>query len=143
MMGRFARKVRDDIAGSGRSNSQIGPDGTYFVGAWSGVVNSIFHTALEDGIVREGGFGYKTLGPVPIVSERKMVFVIPDAEPFRNAYVEFDRNEAADMVDFLAGAGLARIEQAKTKKYLARTNIRKGCTYGVSSDFPTINFKVR
>lgn len=142
MMDSFARKICKDIAGSERSNSQIGREGTYFVGAWSSIINSIFYTALGRGIIKSGGFEYKIHNAIPRISKGKMIFTIPAVEPFRNIYAEFDRGDAVAMVNFLA-ASWPGIDRVDAKKYIVRTNIRKGCEYGMSSDFPSIYFKVR
>ena len=143
MMDMLARKIAGDIAGSTRSCSQIGPDGTHIIGVWSSVANSVFYAALNAGVVKDGGFDYRIHKVIPRASKNKMIFSIPTDEAFQNAYVEFDRSEAADMVNFLAGSGLKKIDEAETKKYLLHTNVRRGCTYGVSSDYPAIYFKVR
>lgn len=143
MMDMLARKIAVDIAGNERSCSQIGSDGTYIVGVWSSVANSVFYAALNAGVIKDGGFDYKIYKMIPPVSKNKMIFSIPTDEAFQNVYAEFDRAETVDMVNFLARSGLKKIDEVKTKKYLLHTNVRRGCTYGVSSDNPVIYFKVR
>ena len=139
----LARKISKDIAGSMRSTSQIGPDGTYIVGIWSSVANSVLYAALDSDVIKNRGFDYKVHKTIPPISKSKMIFSIPTDEAFQNTYVEFDQSEAVAMLDFLATSGLKKIDESETKKYLLRTNLRRGCTYGVSSDYPAIYFKVR
>lgn len=143
MIENLARKISKEIAGSRRSSKQIGSDGTYIVGVWSSVANSVFRAALDAGVIKGGGFDYNIHKVIPRMSKNKMIFSIPTDEAFQNTYVEFNRSEAVDMVKFLAKSGLKKIDESETKKYLLRTNVRRGCTYGVSSDYPAIYFKVR
>ena len=138
----LARKI-DEIVDSERSSKQIGSDGTYIVGVWSSVANSVFRAALDAGVIKGGGFDYNIHKVIPRMSKNKMIFSIPTDEAFQNTYVEFNRSEAVDMVKFLGKSGLKKIDESETKKYFLRTNVRRGCTYGVSSDYPAIYFKVR
>ncbi len=139
----FARKIAGDVVLDKRVSEQVGDSGTLIVGAWSSIINSILQAALDGGIIRDGGFEYKTHATMPPLSENKTIFCLPASEAFQNTYLELDRGDTVAAVNHLAQSALERINIVRSKKYFLRSNVRKNCTYGISSDEPGIYFEIR
>ena len=144
LMCEFARKLREEKIEKEEEKQQVGPCGSFFVGVWSGIVNSIMYTAFHDGVIT--GFPnstcqfYQTLPPL---NEKKVILVIPTNDSFQNNYLVFDRDKICDVVDYLAGEGYEKIQEGKSMKYLVLNNIRKGCEFGVTGENPMMIFKFR
>ena len=144
LMGEFARKLREEIIERENEKQQVGPCGSFFIGIWSGIVNSIMHTAFHDGIIT--GFPKSTVQfyqTLPPLNEKKVILVIPTLDSFQNNYLVFDREKICDVVDYLAGEGYEKIQEGKSMKYLVLNNIRKGCEFGVTGENPMLIFKFR
>lgn len=139
----FARKITTGVVLDKRASEQVGGSGTLVVGAWSSTINSILHAALDDGIIRDGGFGYNTYAAIPPLSENKVIFCLPAPEAFHNTYLELDHGDVASMVSYVARFALEKIDPARSKRYFLRSNVRKNCIYGISSDQPEIHFELR
>lgn len=139
----FARKIARDVVLDKRVSEQVGRNGTIIVGAWSSTINSILQAALDGGILRDGGFEYKTHAMMPPLHENKMIFSLPASEAFQNTYLELDRDDVAAAVNHLAQSALEKIDVARSNKYFLRSNMRKNCTYGISSDQPGMYFEMR
>jgi len=144
LMCEFARKLREEKIEKEEEKQQVGPCGSFFVGVWSGIVNSIMYTAFHDGVIT--GFPnstcqfYQTLPPL---NEKKVILIIPTNDSFQNNYLVFDRDKICDVVDYLAGEGYEKIQEGKSMKYLVLNNIRKGCEFGVTGENPMMIFKFR
>lgn len=144
LMCKFAKKLREEIIEREDEKQQVGENGTFVIGVWSGIVNSILYTAYRDGII--SGYPdsnvnfYETLPPL---NEKKVILVIPTLNSFENHYMVFDRDKICDIVDYLAGDGYEKIQEGKSMKYLVLNNIRKGCEFGVTGESPMLIFKFR
>jgi len=144
LMREFARKLREEIIEREEEKQQVGEKGSFFIGAWSGIVNSIMYTAYHDGIIsgyqKSNVEFYDTLPPL---NEKKAILVIPTHDSFQNNYLVFDRDKICDVVDYLAEEGYDKIQEGKSMKYLVLNNIRKGCEFGVTGEQPQLVFKFR
>ncbi len=141
LMCEFARKLREEIIEREEEKQQIGENGSFFIGVWSGIINSIMYTAYHDGIITESDAKfYQTLPPL---NEKKAILVIPTHDSFQNNYLVFDRNKICDVIDYLAGDGYVRIQEGESMKYLVLNNVRKGCEFGVTGEKPMLVFKFR
>ena len=49
----FARKLSDEIVNRESIKQQLGDDGSFIIGAWSGIVSSILYTAYKNKIISE------------------------------------------------------------------------------------------
>ncbi|GFN39824.1 MAG: hypothetical protein YK1309IOTA_840005 [Marine Group I thaumarchaeote] len=144
LMREFARKLREEIIEREEEKQQVGEKGSFFIGAWSGIVNSIMYTAYHDGIIsgyqKSNAEFYDTLPPL---NEKKAILIIPTHDSFQNNYLVFDRDKICDVVDYLAGEGYDKIQEGKSMKYLVLNNVRKGCEFGVTGEQPKLLFKFR
>ena len=68
---------------------------------------------------------------------------MPTLYAFKNNYLVFDRDRICDIMDYLAGNGYQRIQEENAMKYLTRTNIRRNCIFGITSDNSECSFKFR
>lgn len=144
LMREFARKLREEIIEREEEKQQVGEKGSFFIGVWSGIVNSIMYTAYHDGIIsgyqKSNVEFYDTLPPL---NEKKAILVIPTHDSFQNNYLVFDRDKICDVVDYLAEEGYDKIQEGKSMKYLVLNNVRKGCEFGVTGKEPMLVFKFR
>jgi len=100
LMGEFARKLRKEIIERENEKQQIGLSGSFFIGVWSGIVNSILYTAYHDGIISEyHDSNVKFYETLPPLDEKKVILVIPTLNSFENNYMVFDRDQICDVID--------------------------------------------
>jgi len=144
LMSTFAQKLREDIIEREEEKQQIGEKGSFFIGVWSGTVNSIMYTAYNDGIIdKYSKNSVQFFDVLPPLNEKKAILVIPTHDSFQNNYLVFDRDEICDVIDYLAGEGYDKIQEGNSMKYLVLNNIRKGCEFGVTGEDPQLVFKFR
>lgn len=144
LMLEFARKLREEIIEREEEKQQVGENGSFFIGVWSGIVNSIMYTAYHDGVI--DGYSKSVVqffDRLPPLNEKKVILVIPTHDSFQNNYLVFDRDKICDVIDYLAGEGYDKIQEGKSMKYLVLNNIRKGCEFGVTGEKPMLVFKFR
>ena len=144
LMCEFARKLREEIIEREEEKQQVGKNGSFFIGVWSGIVNSIMYTAYHEGVIDQYHDAdvqfYDTLPPL---NEKKAILVIPTHDSFQNNYLVFDRDEICNVIDYLAEDGYDKIQEGESMKYLVLNNIRKGCEFGVTGENPMLIFKFR
>ena len=144
LMRRLAQKLRNEIIDRENEKQQVGEHGSFFIGIWSGIINSILYTAYNNHIISEYCNSDVTLHKtLPPLNGKKAIFVIPMLNAFENQYMVFDRNKICDIVDYLAGMGYEKIHEERSMNYLALNNIKRGCEFGVTSDRPILIFKLR
>jgi len=143
LMCKFAKKLRQEIIERENEKQQVGENGSFVIGVWSGIVNSILHTAYHDGVISKYDTNVGYYETLPPLNEKKVTFVIPTLNSFENHYMVFDRNLVCDTIDYLAGEGYDKIQEDESMKYLVLNNIRKGCEFGVTGESPQLVFKFR
>lgn len=142
LMHKFAHKLRKDIIEREVTKQQIEKNGSFFIGIWSGIINSILHIAYNDGII-EPEEDVKFYNSIPPLNEKKAIFVMPTSNSFQNNYLVFDRYKICDIIDNLAYDRYDEIQEGKAMRYLLLNNIRKGCEFGVTGNNPGFVFKFR
>lgn len=144
LMCKFAKKLRQEIIEREEEKQQVGENGSFVIGIWSGIVNSILHTAYHDGIISSySNSNVQFCETLPPLNERKVIIVIPTLNAFENHYMIFDRERICAIVDYLANEGYEKIQEGKSMKYLVLNNVRKGCEFGVTGENPMLIFKFR
>ena len=142
LMREVAKRLRKDIE-SENHKQQIGNTGSFVIGVWSGIINSIIYTAYSNRVISEFDDSvvyYKTLPPI---NEKKAILILPGSNAFQDNYLVFDRDRICDTFDYLAYDGYQKIHEEESMKYLVLHNIRQGCAFGVTSDNPVLIFKFR
>jgi len=82
LMCKFAEKLRQEIIERENEKQQVGENGSFVIGVWSGIVNSILHTAYHEGIISnfDDNVGYyETLPPL---NEKKSSFCYSNSKFF-------------------------------------------------------------
>lgn len=143
LMCKFAKKLRQEIIERENEKQQVGENGSFVIGVWSGIVNSILHTAYHDGIISNYDANVRYYETLPPLNGKKVVFVISTLNSFENHYMVFDRDLVCDTIDYLAEEGYEKIQEGESMKYLVLNNIRKGCEFGVTGGNPQLVFKFR
>ena len=142
LMREVAKRLRKDIENKNHKQ-QIGNTGSFVIGVWSGIINSIIYTAYSNRVISEFDDSvvyYKTLPPI---NEKKAILILPGSNAFQDNYLVFDRDRICDTFDYLAYDGYQKIHEEESMKYLVLHNIRQGCAFGVTSDNPALIFKFR
>ena len=143
LMQKFAKKLRNDIIEKENKKQQIGNAGSFIIGVWSGVLNSIIYTAYQNRIISKYDKQVKLYDEIPPLNYKKVILVMPTLHAFQNNYLVFDRDRICDIIDYLADDGYSQIEEDKAMKYLTLTNIKRNCKLGITSDTPAMSFKIR
>ena len=143
LMIRFANRLRKVIIEDENKKSQVGDKGSFVIGIWSGIINSIIYVAYKHGIISAYNNSVKLSKHVPPLKERKVIFVMPTTNTFQNIYITFDRDTVCNTIDYLSKAGYSEIPDDEPMKYFEITNIRTGCEFGITADNPTLLFKFR
>ena len=144
LMQSFAHKLRHEIIERESKKQQVGKRGSLFIGIWSGIISSLIYTAYNAGIIsNHADSDVQLYATLPPLNEGKATFVLPSLHAFENNYIVFNRDEVCDIIDYLAKEGYVVIDQRDSMQYLAITNIRKGCEFGVTGTNPRMTFKLR
>ena len=143
LMQKFAKKLRNDIIEKENRKQQIGNLGSFIIGVWSGVLNSIIYAAYQNHVISKYDTQVKLYDEIPPLNCKKAILVMPTLHAFQNNYLVFDRDRICDTIDYLADDGYSQIEEDKAMKYLTLTNIRRNCKLGITSDIPAMSFKIR
>ena len=143
LMKEFAKRLRKDIIDRENKKQQIGNNGSFFIGIWSGIINSIIYTAFQNQLITEYDDTVRFYDTTPPLNPKKVILVMPTLYAFKNNYLVFDRDRICDIMDYLAGNGYQRIQEENAMKYLTRTNIRRNCIFGITSDNSECSFKFR
>ena len=142
LMRKFTERLRTDIERENQKQ-QIGKDGSFVIGVWSGIINSIIHTAYYNRIISGYDNSVRFYETLPPINTKKAILVIPGLNAFQDNYLVFDRERICDTIDYLADSGYQKILEGESMKYLVLNNIRHGCEFGVTSDNPALFFKFR
>jgi hypothetical protein len=138
----FKKKIKEDIIEKEEEKEQIGKTGTFFVAVWSGIIGSIFYTTFQkmknDKMFHDVKFHEK----IPPFEENKVMLILPSPLAFQNYYLVMDKKRIRRIADYLAGKGYGHIMKLESMSYLALSNIRKGCSFGVTGKNPIMIFKV-
>lgn len=138
----FKKKIIEDIIEKENEKDQIGKKGTFFIVVWSGIIGSIFYTTYQK-MKNDSIFSnVKFYEEIPPFEENKAVLVLPSPLAFQNYYLVMDKKRIRRISDYLAGNGYSHIMKLESMSYLALTNIRKGCPFGVTGKNPIMTFKV-
>ena len=143
LMRKFAKKLRSDIVEKENKKQQIGNAGSFVIGVWSGVLNSIIYTAYQNQVISKYDKQVRLYDEIPPLNGKKAILVMPTLHAFQNNYLVFDRNRICNTIDYLANNGYSQIQEDEAMKYLTLTNIKKNCKFGITSDIPAISFKIR
>ena len=142
LMCKFAERLRTDIERENQKQ-QIGETGSFVIGVWSGIINSIIHTAYHNRVISGYDDSVRFYETLPPINAKKAILVIPGLNAFQDNYLVFDRQRICDTMDYLADNGYQKILEGESMKYLVLNNIRQGCEFGVTSDNPVLFFKFR
>ena len=143
LMIQFADRLRKVIIEDENKKSQIGDKGSFVIGIWSGIINSIIYVAYKHGIISAYDDSVKLSKHVPPLTEKKVIFVMPTTNAFQNVYITFDRDAVCNTFDYISKVGYCKIPDDEPMKYFEITNVRTGCEFGVTADNPILSFKFR
>jgi len=137
---KFAHKLRCDVLEKENKENQIGPDGTFFIVIWSGIINSILYTMFHKMTNDKNNRFHEVL---PKIDKKQIIFVIPSTESFKNSYLVFQRDEIEKIISTLATTEYEKIMTYDTFSYLTHTKIVKKFPYGTTGLEPMFTFKMR
>lgn len=138
----FKNRIKKDIMEKEEEKDQIGKKGTFFIVVWSGIIGSIFYTMFQKMRNDKIFSGVEFYEEIPPFEENKAILVLPSPIAFQNYYLVMDKKKVRRISDYLAGKGYGDIMKLESMSYLALTNIRKGCPFGVTGKNPIMIFKV-
>lgn len=138
----FEKRLREDIIEREKTKNQIGECGSFFITVWSGVVSSVFYTVFNKFKNDQVFSGVKLYDSIPPFEEKKVVFVLPSPDAFKNYYLVMDRKRVVRITNFIVKKGYNKIQKYDSMSYLALVNVRKGCSFGLTGNQPMIIFKI-
>jgi len=125
-----------------QEENQVGPSGSFFVGIWSGFLSSIFYTSFKKFRNHSVFQNVKLYESIPPLTEKELIFVLPSPDAFHNYYLVVERSRAVRISDFIYKKGFEKIKKSDIFSYLALTNIRTGCPFGLTGKNPMMIFKL-
>ena len=80
---------------------QVGKNGGFIIGVWSGEFPMFLNRAYKLGILTKYDDTIQCVDELPLLKERKVIFVLPTLTEFKNQYVILNRDNTCDIFDKL------------------------------------------